>query len=428
MSDLSEIKSLIQTQGEAFEAFKKANEEKLAAKADGKGFADAEVKLRNANDALDKVQKDLDALAAKVQRPDQSEGKADQAAEIKSFGAQPNRQGPALTEESYAAYKEAVAVYIRKNGNLDAMSEVHRKAMIAGIDSEGGYLTTPAAVNSIVTKMRENVAIRQIAGQITISGNAIEGLTDRADAGGGWVAELGSRTATSTPTLGKDRIEVFEMYAFPQLSQTLLDDTALDLEGWISGKVAQQFADLEAPAFATGNGVGKPRGIFDYTTVTTADSTRTWGQMQHIATGVNGDFAASVPGDKVIELSMLPKTPYLANAKWLMNRAVLLKIRQFKAATTNEYLWQPGLAVGAPSTILGYPVVLDENVPALSGNGLSMAFGDFSRGYMVVDRSGVSMLRDPYTNKPYVGLYFRRRVGGAVRDFDALKFMKFATS
>lgn len=429
--DLAKLATTIDQIGQAFQEHKAANDERLAKMAKGESVAEIEAKLARISKELDKLEdlkSTLEAVQTKLARPGAlgHGGSNPLEAEIKSFSEIGIRRGGQVDAESYLAYKNATAAFLRANGNLELLSELNRRSMQAGIDSEGGYLVTPPATAAVVTKVREMSAIRGIAGQISISTNAIEGLVDRGDAAAAWVGELSARTATTTPTLGKDRIEVFEIYSFPDFSQQLLEDAAIDLEAWLIDKVATAFAEAENAAFISGDGVVKPRGFTTYTTAATADGSRTWGQLQHVVSGANGAFHTT-KADPLMDLIAAFKPGYLQNATFLMNRATLAAVRKLKEASTDRYLWEPSLQAGVPSRLLGYPVVLDEGMPAFSGTGsLAMALGDFRRGYLIVDRLGMSMLRDPYTNKPKVGLYVRRRVGGAVRDFDAIKFIKFS--
>lgn len=428
----AEVKKLIEGIGSAFEEFKKVNDQRIKAIEEGKSTAEFDAKLA-------KIEKDLDTLGDMKSRIDDVEKKAnrldlsdteagDLKSELKAFNLNVltvKGRSP-LAAEDYVAYKDAFNAYLRVNGFVDQLSDTQRKSLYAGADNQGGYFLPPPTVNSIVKKVYDFSILRQLASVITIGTNSIEGLTDRDDVTSGWVAELGTRSAATTPTVGKDRIDVHEMYSFPDISQQLIDDAAFDIEAWLIEKVAKSFTLLESAGFATGTGAGQPRGLYSYTTAATADATRTWGQFEHVATGASGAFNGTNPADYIIDLISKLKIGYLNNAQFLMNRAVRGGIRKFKEATTNAYMWQPGLAKGAPDTLFGYPVNLDEYVPAMAANSLSMAFGDFKAGYQIVDRQGMRMLRDPYTNKPKVGLYCTRRVGASARDYDAIKFLKFA--
>ena len=417
--------------GRAWEEFKSTNDAALKAKADGKAISDLEAKMAVINSALDKFEDNLNAVLdeqKKQNRPLLDGDASALAKEAKSFSALAVQRGKGpVSTEQYSEYKTAFATYLRKHGNLEMLNDAERKALSAGSDADGGYLLPESAAASIVQKVREGSILRQLASSMTISTNSIEGLVDRGDASSGWVGEQAARSATNTPTLGKDRIECAEMYAYPELTQTLIDDAAINVEAWLADKVAQSFTDLENTGFFTGNGVTQPRGLFSYTTNQTADASRTWGVFESVNTGASADFNGTAPADYIIDLTTKLKTGYHSNAKFLANRAVIAKIRKLKEATTNAYMWQPGMQAGIPPMLFGYPIYADENVPALAANSLSMAFGDFSRAFLIVDRIGIRTLRDPYTNKPKVGLYVTKRVGSAARDFDAVKFMYFGS-
>ncbi|MCB1567835.1 MAG: phage major capsid protein, partial [Xanthomonadales bacterium] len=199
-----------------------------------------------------------------------------------------------------------------------------------------------------------------------------------------------------------------------------------DVEAWLARKVADKFARVEGSAFWTGNGVGKPRGLASYTTAATGDDTRAWGQFEHVLSGANGDFHTT-QFDPIHTLMGAFKDQYLNNAQFVMRRAVRTSARKQKESTTNRYLWEPGLQVGAPERFMGYPVRVDEYMPALTTGSLSLAFGDFAQAYQIVDRMGVRTLRDPYTAKPYVVFYSTKRTGGGAVNFEAVKFLKFSS-
>ncbi len=428
---MTDVNKTIEDLGKAWEEFKTTNNELVKAKADGKAVGDLEAKVKTLGDALDGLQEmktAIEELQKKANRPAADAETQSLEKELKSFNALAIQRGRgAVTSEQYGEYKSAHLAYLRKNGNVEMLSDSERKALSAGSDIDGGYLLPAPTIMSVVTKVREGSLLRQLASQMTISTNSVEGLTDRADAASGWVGEVAARPATNTPTVGKDRIECAEMYAYPELTQTIIDDAAIDIEAWLTDKVAQSFTDLENTGFFVGNGVTQPRGLFSYTTAQTADATRTWGVFESVKTGASGAFNSTNPADYILDLMGKLKTGYTSNAKFLANRAVITAIRKFKEATTNAYMWQPGLQAGQPPQLFGYPILADENVPALGADSLSMAFGDFKRGFLIVDRIGMRSLRDPYTNKPKVGLYVTKRVGSAARDYDAVKFMKFGT-
>jgi HK97 family phage major capsid protein len=439
MGDIGEVKKLMEDQGRAWDEYKSANDALLKAKAEGKAVADLEAKVSRIDDALTKfteAKKNIEDALLKMQRENLGGGEkaaGDLAIECKSFNDMRRANAPSGTAiadidaEQYKTYTAAFWQLVRK-GSLDALGDVERKALQAGVDSDGGYLLPTPTVGRVTKKVFELSPIRQIASVQTISTEALEGINDLDEASSGWVAETGARTETNTPTLGKYRIEAHEQYAAPKATQKLLDDAAVDVEAWLAAKVADKFSRVEAAAFITGDGIGKPRGFTTYVTAATGDATRAWGQMEHIATGVNGDFpiAANFPGDKLFDLVGAFKTAYLQNARWCTTREVITKVRKFKEATTNAYMWQPGLAPGQPDKLLGYPITNAQDMPALAAGSLSMAFGDFTEGYQIVDRIGIRTLRDPYTNKPYVIFYSTKRTGGGVLNFEAVKFIKFS--
>ena len=211
----------------------------------------------------------------------------------------------------------------------------------------------------------------------------------------------------------------------PAATQTLLDDSQVDIEQWLADEVQIVFAEQEGAAFVNGDGTNKPTGFLHYTAV--ADASWSWGNLGYIASGADGAFASSNPADALINLAYAPKQGYRANGRWVMNRKTESTVRKFKD-TTGNYIWQPGLSAEQPATLFGYPVTEAEDMPDIASNSLSIAFGDFTRGYLVVDRVGVRVLRDPYSAKPYVLFYTTKRVGGGVQNFEAIKLMKFAAS
>ncbi|MCB1457230.1 MAG: phage major capsid protein, partial [Nitratireductor sp.] len=214
-------------------------------------------------------------------------------------------------------------------------------------------------------------------------------------------------------------------YAMPAATQSLLEDSAIDLDAWIAGEVEIAFAEQESAAFINGDGVNKPRGFLDYPV--TDEAIWSWGNLGYMPTGISGGFQATDASDTLIETIYALKAGYRQNANWVMNRKTQAEIRKLKDADGN-YLWQPPAAAGERAMLMGFPLVEAEDMPDIAANSLSIAFGDFSRGYLVVDRTGVRVLRDPYSAKPYVLFYTTKRVGGGVQDFDAIKLIRFGTA
>lgn len=332
-------------------------------------------------------------------------------------------QPPELDIEGYRGYCKAHDRYLRYGDR--ALSNDEIKSLQVGVDPDGGYLVPADYTGQMVKVVYDLSPIRQIASVQSISSDRLDGIEDTGEASAGWVSEIGSRSATATPPVGKWEIVAQEMYAAPQATQRILDDAAIDVEAWLAGKIGDKFARVEGAAFCVGTGVGQPRGFTTYTTAATGDNSRAWGTIEHVATGVSGGFAADPNGgDVLFDLLAAFRPAYLQNGRFVTRRSVIAKIRKMKA-TTGNYLWQPGLQAGQPDTLVGYPITMAEDMPALGANSLSLAFGDFKQGYQIVDRLGVRTLRDPFTNKPYVIFYSTKRTGGAVLNYQAIKFVKF---
>jgi HK97 family phage major capsid protein len=435
---LLEIKNLITQQGTAWEEYKKTNDERekaLEAKNHARA-AELDQKLAKISaemDSLAQVRAEIDTLTARFNRKGlggEGEDSGDIALECKSFNISrrsfvQNVQAD-VTVDEYKNYKSAFFNWARK-GRLEALSDVERKAMLAGDDANGGYLLPPPTVGRIVKKIFELSPIRQIASVVSISTQALEGLYDNDEASVGYVGEVAARPNTATPTLGKYRIEAFEIYANPKVTQTLLDDAQVDVEGWLADKIANKLARFEGSEFVNGTGVSAIKGFMAYTRVATADGTRAWGQIEKIKTGVNGDFAASAPGDKLFDLTQAFKPAYLSSAQWVTTREVIGKVRKFKGATTGDYLWQPGLQAGMTDKLLGYNIVYAQDLPALSSNSASLWLANWTEAYTIVDRMGIRTIRDNLTDKPNVQFYTTRRVGGGVLNFEAIKALSFET-
>jgi HK97 family phage major capsid protein len=367
-----------------------------------KSYVDRELKEVRANggaapetkEALDKLNNRLDELQAKISNPARTQ----------------DTGGINLAE------RKEMADWARG------------KAMSVGSDPDGGYTVKPDTTGRIVAKIYDTTPMRQICNVATIStSDAYEGLIDNDEVSAGWVGERGTRSETDTPVLGKYRITPEEIYAEPQITQKLLDDSALDIGAWLEMKIGDLIGRTQNAAFITGNGIIKPRGFTTYTTAATADSTRAWGVIEHVATANNGDFPASTPGDTLHDTIYKLKAAYRQGASWMMPKAALGKIRKFKEATTNAYMWQPGLQANQPNLLLGYPVIESEDMPALATDSLSVAFGNFREAYTIVDRQGIRMIRDSLTAKGYVKFYTTARVGGAVVNFEAIKLVKFGS-
>jgi HK97 family phage major capsid protein len=264
--------------------------------------------------------------------------------------------------------------------------------------------------------------MRSVSRVTAISTDALELLQEKGSADVGWVAETAERPETGTPELQKVRIPVHQIYAKPRASQKLLDDASVDIETWLAQKIAEKMTLTENAAFINGDGNGKPKGFLAYDTVEVGKGE--WGKFEAVVSKEND---ALTDGDVLLEAFHALKAPYLRDASWLMARSALAAIRKLKGGD-GHYLWQPRMSEGTPSTLLGYPVVVTDDMPALQAGrpSVAVAFGNFREAYQIVDRAGLHVLRDPFSAKPYVEFYATKRVGGDVINFDALKFINFA--
>jgi HK97 family phage major capsid protein len=390
---------------QAFEAYKETNERRVAELERRAADPLTVEKLSRIDDALDETRRRLDGYAAKAARP--------------ALGATAAPR-PAVEIEHRSAFE----AYIRggAEGNLKALEA---KALSVGSGPDGGYLVPNQVEAEIGRRLAVISPIRSIATVRTVSTSTYKKPFRTAGPATGWVAETAARPQTNSPVLAELSYPTMELYAMPSATQTLLDDAVVDIDSWLAEEIDTVFATQEGAAFVNGDGTTRPKGFLNVTAV--AESAWSWGNLGYLATGVAGAFAASNPSDVLIDLIYSLKAGYRQNAVFVMNRKVQAAVRKFKDADGN-YLWTPPASADARATLAGFPVVEAEDMPDIAANSLSIAFGDFRRGYLVVDRQGVRVLRDPYSAKPYVLFYTTKRVGGGVQDFDAIKLLKFAVS
>lgn len=411
MSDISEVKDIVKALNETFDTFKKTNDERLAKIEKGQSPADHEAKLAAIQGDLAKLldlKKDMEKLEAKTNRL--------------SLGGAGKEIDPAKAE-----YREAfIGRFVRK-GDETGMAELQRKAISIGTPADGGY-ALPEQIDREIEKLARDISpIRSIAKIVQVGTSDYKKLVNVNGIASGWVGETTARTATNTSQLAEVIPPMGELYANPQVTQQALDDIFYDVESDLIAQLAEEFAVAEGAAFVTGNGTNKPKGFLAYTTAATADSARAFGTLEHIATGVAGDWAASNKADVLFDTVSKLKQAYRTGANWVMNKSILFEILKFKDSN-GQYLWQPSLTDGMPIRLLGFGVTEAEDMPVKAAGSLSVAFGNFKRGYTVVDRVGTRMLRDPYTNKPYVGFYTTKRLGGGVVNSEAIKLVKFAVA
>jgi len=389
----------------AFEEFKATNDERLG-QLETRLSADVVTteKLERINRAIDEHKAVVDELALKSARP---------------------RLGPSVESRgAVLQHKAAFETYVR-HGEDHGLHGLEEKALSVGSGADGGYLVPTETEASVMRGVKAISPIRAIAGNRTVSASVYKKPFAISGPATGWVAETAARPETNSPTLSELTFPTMELYAMPSATQALLDDAAVNIDEWLAEEIRIAFAQQEGTAFVSGDGTNKPKGFLAYTKV--ANGSWSWGNLGYLATGTDADFDDTDPSDALVDLIYALKSDYRANAHWVLNRATQATIRKFKDADGN-YVWQPGERADLSPTLMNYPVVESEEMPSVASNAYAVAFGDFNRGYLVVDRTGIRVLRDPYSAKPYVLFYTTKRVGGGVQDFDAIKLLKFGTS
>jgi HK97 family phage major capsid protein len=425
--DATELKSAVTAVGTAFEEFKATNDERLK-QIEAKGSADPliEDKLKKIEDSIDAGQKTLEAFQLAQKRQSRlvtdtngNEIDLDKKASDWATGLHGAAAPAGFGAAGMEAYKSAFNNMMRKGDRMMGADEL--KALSVGTDADGGFSVHPDLSGQVVTQVYESSPMRAYASAQTISTSSLEGIFDQDEAAAGWVTETAARPNTDTPQIGRWSFEAYEMYANPASTQKMLDDSIFNVEAWLAGKVSDKFARLENAAFVNGDGTTQPKGFLTYTAGTTLPL-----QIEQISTGAAGAFvAAPNGGDVLIDAIMGLKAQYRANATWFMNRATTKLTRKLKDSD-GAYLWQAGIAAGQPATLLGYGTASFEDMPDPAADSLSIAVGDMRAAYQIVDRQGIRVLRDPYSNKPYVNFYSVKRVGGGVVNAEAIKLIKFA--
>lgn len=387
----------------AFEAFKETNEQRLD-EIERRQSADVvtEEKLARIDRALDAQRRAVDGLALKAARPE--------------IG------GRRTSSRAGVEHKAAFESYVR-SGDAGGVRGLEAKTLSLSTDADGGYLVPDETETAINTAVRDISPIRAIAGVRQVSSSVYKKPFATAGAETGWVGETAARPSTDAPALAELSFPTMELYAMPAATQSLLDDSAVDIDAWIAEEVRAAFAEQEGTAFVAGDGTNKPKGFMAYETVD--NSSWVWAKIGTISTGADGAFPVSDPANKLIDLIYSVKASYRANATFVMNRATQAAVRKLKDGDGN-YVWQPAVMPGQAPTLMGFAIAEAEDMPDIETDKSAIAFGDFRRGYLIVDRVGIRVLRDPFSSKPYVLFYTTKRVGGGVQDFDAIKLLKFS--
>ena len=335
----------------------------------------------------------------------------------------PARHALSTAATTEAPHQKAFDAYVR-SGDDDGLRGLvlEGKALSTAVNGDGGYLVDPQTADAVRNVLKSSASIRAVANVVTVESASYDVLIDTTNLGHGWATETAATAETGTPAIERITIPLHELSALPKASQRLLDDSAFDIEGWLAGRIADKFARAEAAAFVSGDGAGKPKGFLTHAKV--ANATWAWGSLGYVATGAAGAFASA---DAIVDLVYALGAPYRANAVFVMNSKTAGTVRKMKDAD-GRFLWSDGLASGEPARLMGYPVLVAEDMPDVAANAFAVAFGDFGAGYTVAERPDLRILRDPFSAKPHVLFYATKRVGGDVSDFAAIKLLKFAAS
>ena len=354
-------------------------------------------------------------LEAKLQKQDDRMNKLDRKTLMNA------RSALTMNAVQEAPHQKAFAAYLR-SGDDDGLRglELDGKAMATSIAADGGYLVDPQTADTIKGTLSTTASIRAVASVVTVDATSYDVLVDHSEMGAGWATETGGMAETTTPQIDRITIPLHELSALPKASQRLLDDSAFDIEGWLAGRIADKFARSEAGAFINGDGIDKPKGLLTYPTV--ENEIWEWGHIGFVSTGLPGGING---GDAIVDLVYALGAAYRANGTFLMNSKTAGTIRKLKD-NDGRFLWSDGLAAGEPARLMGYPVLIAEDMPDIAQDATPIAFGDFGAGYTIAERPDLRVLRDPFSAKPHVLFYATKRVGGAVSDFGAIKLLKFA--
>ena len=335
---------------------------------------------------------------------------------------------PALSAraEVEVPHQKAFNAYLR-SGDDDGLRGLvlEGKAMSSAVAADGGYLVDPQTADRIQSMLLSTSSLRSVANVVQVEATSFDVIVDRSEVGSGWATETAATTETATPVIERISVKLHELAAMPKASQRLLDDSAFDVEGWLAEKIATRFTRAEAAAFINGDGVDKPKGILLPAKV--ANASWTWGAIGYVPTGAAADFATTNAADCIVNLVYALGADYRANATFVMNSKTVGAVRKMKDAD-GRFLWSDGLAAGEPSRLMGYPVLVCEDMPDVGANSYPLAFGDFRAAYTIAERPDLRILRDPFSAKPNVLFYANKRVGGDITDYAAVKLLKVAVS
>lgn len=387
----------------AWAEFKTQNDAQIAEIKAGITDPTRETTLQNLNSAVTAMQAQMTDIAVK-------------AAAFEMGGGN-------KVDKDVEAHAKAFNQFFRKGVDAGLRDLEVQARLTTQSDPDGGFVVPYEMEQAIDRVLGKMSAMRSLATVRPIGASNYKKIVNKGGTSSGWVGESGTRSETDTPSLVGLDFPVMELYAQPAATQTMLDDGSMNIESWLADEVSIEFSEQEGDAFINGNGVSKPRGILSYDMV--ANASYVWGKTGYIKTGAAADFASTAPTDNLIDLIHSLKRGYRQNGSFVLNDLTVSKIRKFKDVD-GQYLWQPSMQMGEPSRLLGYPAETDDNMPDVGASAYPVAFGDFKRAYLVIDRIGIRVLRDPFTSKPNVLFYTTKRVGGGIQNFEAIKFLKCA--
>lgn len=323
-------------------------------------------------------------------------------------------------------HQKAFNAYLR-SGEDDGLRGLvlEGKAMSSAVAADGGYLVDPVTSDRIGSVLASTASIRAVANVVQVEASSYDVLVDRGEMESGWATETDATTETATPVIERVSIPLYELSAMPRASQRLLDDSAFDIEGWLASRIADKFARSEANAFINGDGVNKPKGFL--AEAQAANGSWAWGKIGYVATGAAGALDSANPADAIIELIYALGAEYRAGAVFVMNSKTAGEIRKLKD-NDGRFLWSDSLQSDEFARLMGYKVMICEDMPDIAADAAAIAFGNFEAGYTIAERPDMRVLRDPFSAKPNVLFYANKRVGGGVSDFAAIKVLKFSVS
>lgn len=331
------------------------------------------------------------------------------------------RPGLSTTADVEAPHQKAFEAYVR-NGDDSALRGIELEGKSLQINSDGGYLVDRQTSDQIHAVLNNTASIRSISSVVNVEANSFDVLVDKGEVGSGWATETAVGATADTTQIVRINIPLHELSAMPKASQRLLDDSAFDIEGWLAGRIADRFSRAESRAFLQGTGIDQPKGVLAHPKV--HNNSWAWDSLGYVPTGTAGDFKAANPAESIIELVYALDAPYRARANFVMTSKTAGAVRKMKDAD-GRFLWSDGLASAEPARLMGYPVLICEDMPEIAVDSFSIAFGDFGAGYTIAERPDLRILRDPFSAKPHVLFYATKRVGGDVSDFAAIKLLKF---